>query len=158
MNVAALSPPSVTNSVTVSGGGESNSANDTANDPTTILSPGSFFTLAPCRVLDTRSSSRLGAGATMTVVLTGGACGIPAFAAAVSMNVTVTGAGATGNLVLYAANQAQPSTNNLSFNAGQTRANNGIVDLPTDGSGTIKIRNNSTAPLDVIIDVNGFFE
>jgi uncharacterized repeat protein (TIGR01451 family) len=158
VNVAALSPPSVTNSVTVSGGGESNTANDTANDPTTILSPGSFFTLAPCRVLDTRSSSRLGAGATMTVVLTGGACGIPAFAAAVSMNVTVTGAGATGNLVLYAANQAQPSTNNLSFNAGQTRANNGIVGLPTDGSGTIKIRNNSTAPLDVIIDVNGFFE
>jgi uncharacterized repeat protein (TIGR01451 family) len=158
VNVATLSPPSVTNSVTVSGGGESNTANDTANDPTTILPAGSFFTVAPCRLLDTRSSSPLGAGATMTVVLTGGACGIPVVAAAVSMNVTVTGAGATGYLLLYAANQAPPSTNNLSFNAGQTRANNAIVGLVTDGSGMIKIRNNSSAPLDVLIDVNGFFE
>ena len=57
----------------------------------------------------------------MTVVMTGGACGTPVAAAAVSMNVTVTGAGATGTLVLYAANQAQPSTNNLSLNAGKTR-------------------------------------
>jgi hypothetical protein len=94
----------------------------------------------------------------MTAVITGGACGIPVLAAAVSMNVTVTGAGATGILVLYAANQAPPSTNNLSFNAGKTRANNAIVRLATDGSGTIKILNSSTAPLDVIIDANGFFE
>jgi hypothetical protein len=94
----------------------------------------------------------------MAVVLTGGACGIPVLAAAVSMNVTVTGAGATGYLLLYAANQAAPPTSNLSFNAGQTRANNAIVGLATDGSGTIKIRNSSTAPLDVLIDVNGFFE
>jgi hypothetical protein len=94
----------------------------------------------------------------MTVALTGGACGLPALAAAVSMNITVTGTGATGFLLLYAANQAQPSTSNLSFNAGQTRTNNGIAGLATDGSGAIRILNSSTAPLHVIIDVNGFFE
>ena len=150
--------PSVTNSVTVSGGGESNTANDMASDPTAILPVSSFFTVAPCRLLDTRSSSPLGAGATMTVVLAGGACGIPVLAAAVSVNVAVTGAGTTGYLVLYAANQAPPPTSTLSFKGGQTRANNAIVGVATDGSGTIKVHNGSTAPLDVVIDVNGFFE
>jgi uncharacterized repeat protein (TIGR01451 family) len=158
VNVATLSPQNVTNSVTVSGGGESNTANDVANDPTAILPVSSFFTVAPCRLLDTRSSGQLGAGATMTVVLAGGACGIPVLAAAVSVNVAVTGAGTTGYMQLYAANQATPPTSTLSFKGGQTRANNAIVGVATDGSGTIKVRNGSTAPLDVVIDVNGFFE
>ncbi len=38
VNVAANAPSSVTNVVTVSGGSETNTANDTANDPTTIWS------------------------------------------------------------------------------------------------------------------------
>lgn len=39
VNVAANAPSLVTNTATVSGGGETNIANNTANDPTTILSP-----------------------------------------------------------------------------------------------------------------------
>lgn len=39
VNVAANALPFVTNSATVSGGGETNVANDTASDPTTILAP-----------------------------------------------------------------------------------------------------------------------
>jgi hypothetical protein len=40
VNVAANAPPNVTNTATVSGGGELNTANDTATDPThTSLSP-----------------------------------------------------------------------------------------------------------------------
>jgi uncharacterized repeat protein (TIGR01451 family) len=39
VNVAANAPSLVTNSATVSGGGEVNVANNTANDPTTILAP-----------------------------------------------------------------------------------------------------------------------
>jgi len=41
VNVAANAPASVTNTVTVSGGGQTNTANDTANDPTTIVPSGS---------------------------------------------------------------------------------------------------------------------
>ncbi|MBV9670678.1 MAG: hypothetical protein JOZ43_06955 [Acidobacteriales bacterium] len=40
VNVASNAPGSVTNSVTVSGGGETNTSNDTANDPTTINAAG----------------------------------------------------------------------------------------------------------------------
>lgn len=36
VNVAANAPPGVTNTATVSGGGETNTSNDTANDPTAI--------------------------------------------------------------------------------------------------------------------------
>ena len=39
VNVAADVPASVTNTATVSGGGELNTGNDTATDPTTILPP-----------------------------------------------------------------------------------------------------------------------
>jgi uncharacterized repeat protein (TIGR01451 family) len=40
VNVAANAPASVTNSVTVAGGGETNTSNDTATDPTTISASG----------------------------------------------------------------------------------------------------------------------
>jgi hypothetical protein len=40
VNVASNAPSSVTNSATVAGGGEVNTINDTANDPTTIVAPG----------------------------------------------------------------------------------------------------------------------
>ena len=39
VNVSSTAPSSVTNTATVSGGGESNTANDTASDPTTVGSP-----------------------------------------------------------------------------------------------------------------------
>jgi hypothetical protein len=39
VNVAANAPSQVTNTATVSGGGETNVANDTASDPTTVLAP-----------------------------------------------------------------------------------------------------------------------
>jgi len=45
VNVATNAPPSVTNIVTVSGGGEGNTANDQASDPTTIIP---YF--SPCDV------------------------------------------------------------------------------------------------------------
>jgi uncharacterized repeat protein (TIGR01451 family) len=39
VNVAANAPSLVTNTATVSGGGETNTANDSASDPTTVLAP-----------------------------------------------------------------------------------------------------------------------
>jgi uncharacterized repeat protein (TIGR01451 family) len=44
VNVSATAPSSVTNTATVSGGGETNAPNDTATDPTTILSASSGTT------------------------------------------------------------------------------------------------------------------
>jgi hypothetical protein len=121
-------------------------------------SPGSFFPVTPCRVLDTRTTSPIAAGGTRALAVTGGACGIAAVAKAVSLNVTVTGNAATGHLILYAANLAVPSTSAISFDTGRTRANNAIVQIATDGSGAINIVNASLAQVDVVVDVNGFFQ
>ena len=46
VNVAANAPSAVTNSATVSGGGESNTSNDTATDPTNIATAGIAFSPA----------------------------------------------------------------------------------------------------------------
>ncbi len=71
-------------------------------------SPGSYFPVTPCRMLDTRSTTPIPAGGTRALTIAGGTCGIAAAAKAVSLNVTVTNVQATGHLVLYAANQFAP--------------------------------------------------
>ncbi len=120
--------------------------------------PGSYFAVTPCRILDTRPNAPIPAGGTRSFTLADGTCGIAAAARAVSLNVTVTNVGATGHLVLYAGNQGAPPTSSISFNAGRTRANNEIVQVATDGSGAINILNVSSGQVDVVIDVNGFFQ
>jgi hypothetical protein len=127
-----------------------------------IYDPGNLFTLTPCRVLDTRNptgpygSPALLAGQSRIVVLAG-RCGIPASARAVSLNLTVTAATAPGNLRLYPADQALPSTSTLNYAAGQTRANNAIVGL--SASGALAVRCSQAAgTAHAILDVSGYFE
>lgn len=66
--------------------------------------PADFYTLTPCRVFDTRQAGPIGGGAlspfegrTVPVAET---CEIPADALALSLNATVTGSSAAGNLVV----------------------------------------------------------
>jgi hypothetical protein len=124
----------------------------------------SFHTLVPCRALDTRlpagpgGGPALAAGGTRTFVAAG-VCGLPATARSVSANVTVTNAAAGGSLVVYPADlPAAPNTLTLAFRASQTRANNALVALASDGSGAFKITSDATGTVDVIVDVNGWFE
>jgi len=46
----------------------------------------------------------------------------------------------------------------IDFVAGLTRANNAIVTLANDGSGTVDVFNGSRGTVHVVIDVNGYFE
>ena len=124
-----------------------------------------FTPLPPCRIFDTRSSSGsdaaapiLAAGATRTFDLTG-RCGIPASARAISVNVTVTGQVANGELVVFRGDLAtSPGTTNLSFSAGRTRANNAILELSRTGSMTVNVFDHSTSDVHFILDVNGSFQ
>ena len=73
--------------------------------------------------------------------------------------MTVTNTGAAGTLSLYPGDlPAAPNALTLSFRAGQTRANNALVGLASDGSGAFNVANTAAGPLDVIVDVNGWFE
>ncbi len=118
--------------------------------------PLDFHTVTPCRVLDTRSSTPLASGVARTVTLSG-TCGIPATAKAVAANLTVLGATAQGNLVVYPAGIPVPATSNANFSAGQVRANN--AHLPLAG-GQVNARAFVTGggTVHLILDVNGYYE
>ncbi|HEV3076593.1 MAG TPA: hypothetical protein VHB47_19375, partial [Thermoanaerobaculia bacterium] len=127
--------------------------------------PAGFYTLPPCRVLDTRNPTGAWAGPALASGVQrsfalAGRCGIPATARAVSANLTVTGAGANGYLRAFAADLAAvPATSNLDFGAGQVRANNAVVAVSQDGNAAITIQPELAAgTVNVIFDVNGYFQ
>jgi hypothetical protein len=127
-----------------------------------IHDTGNLFTVAPCRVLDTRGPTgeyggpSLAAGTSRVFVLAD-RCGIPASATAVAVNLTVTQPSAQGNLRLYPADQAAPSTSTLNYRPGWTRANNAVVGLSSSGALAIRCTQ-ASGTAHVILDVTGYFE
>jgi hypothetical protein len=92
------------------------------------------------------------------VVVFAGHCGIPASAKAVSLNVTVAGAPASGLLTLFPGNATPTATSTINFAAGQTRANNAVLLLASSGSGTLAVLNSSGSAVPLVIDVDGYFQ
>jgi uncharacterized repeat protein (TIGR03803 family) len=123
-----------------------------------VAVPSSYYTAAPCRQLDTRTGGvPIAAGATLTLAMAPSPCFGAANARAVSANVTVAQPTAAGQLTIYPSDQTRPGTTTLAFSAGQTRANNAMLLLSSDGQGAVKIFNSSTGTVHVIVDVNGYF-
>jgi hypothetical protein len=122
-----------------------------------------FFTLTPCRVLDTRwTAGSLGGPALaaseqrlFTVTET---CGIPASAKALTVNLTVVSPAGGGYLSVFPGNAFFLGTSVINFSPGQTRATNGIMLLATNGTGSLGIINASGGNTHVVLDVNGYFE
>jgi hypothetical protein len=129
-----------------------------------IYDKGAFFTLSPCRVVDTRGTTvgsglggpALAANSTRPFTLTlAGSCGVPANAKAVALNVTVTGATRAGDLRLYAAGAPLPLASTINYVAGQTRANNVVVNV--NASGQLAVRcDQSSGTVHLIVDVAGY--
>lgn len=132
-------------------------------DPDLVAAELDFHTLSPCRLLDTRlvdgplGGPALEPFATRAFALAG-ACGIPATARALSVNLTVTGTIAAGYLTVFPGGRPAPDTSSIDFSPDQTRANNGLIALSSDGSGAVEVQSSSPAPLHFILDVNGYFE
>jgi hypothetical protein len=129
--------------------------------PTPALT--SFYTLTPCRILDTRNAAgplggpSLVANATRTFTVTG-VCGIPAGTKAISANVTVVAGSAAGVFSVYPGNAFPLGTTTLNFSTGQIRANNAVLELATDGTGTIGVLNASASGNHLLVDVNGYWK
>ncbi len=122
-----------------------------------------FYTLTPCRVVDTRGASgpygrpSLVAGADRTFVFAG-QCGIPSTATAVVLNVVaISPTSGPGFLTLYPGGTTRPLTSTINYNAGKIRANNAIIPL-----GALMDINvyclQSTGTTNMVIDVNGYFQ
>jgi hypothetical protein len=122
-----------------------------------------FYSLAPCRVIDTRlAAGPLGGPALQPeaerAFALSGVCGIPPTARALAINATVFQATSIGFVQLYPGDAAAPTTSTLNFLPGATRANNAIVPLASDGTVTLKVRSGTTQPVTFILDVFGYFE
>jgi hypothetical protein len=123
-----------------------------------VPTPTRFYTLNPCRVLDTRTGSAVAlvAAGERVVTVGGGPCGVPPSAKAVSANLTVTQPTAAGNLVLFPTGNT-PGTSTLNYTAGQTRGNNAVASLSSAGALSIRC-NQASGSAHVILDVNGYFQ
>jgi hypothetical protein len=115
-----------------------------------------YFTVTPCRVLDTRTTQPLATGVDRTIPVTG-ACGVPATAKAVSLNITVADPTAGGFVKLFPAGGAPPITSAINFSTGQTRGNNGIYGIGAGGA-LVGRYGPVTGTTHLILDVTGYFE
>jgi len=120
--------------------------------------PADFFTIVPCRAIDTRSTDgpALPAGASRTFDLTGPPCNVPATAKAVAANVTVVPSTA-GYLAFYRTDESVGVSSTISFKSGITRANNAVLPLGAAGDAAVLCAANS-GTVDIIIDIVGYFE
>jgi hypothetical protein len=61
-------------------------------------------------------------------------------------------------LIAYPSGAAVPLTSTINFSAGQTRANNAVVTLGADGGIAFISGQASGNTVDLIVDVNGYFQ
>ncbi len=126
---------------------------------------GLYDALAPSRICDTRppsvsgvtdqcSNKTLGPASTLAVTVAGNG-GVPSTgAAAVVMNVTVTGTTSGGYLTLWPAGATRPLASNLNWSKGETVAN--LVTVPL-GTGGVVDAYNFAGQADVVVDVEGYY-
>jgi hypothetical protein len=130
-----------------------------------VPAPRDFFTLTPCRLLDTRSPDGPYGGPMLNAEQTrtfsaAGQCGIPPTAVALSVNVTALTPSSNGYLTLFPAHWPRPNTSVVNFSAGQTRANNALLLLSGAPEQAFMVFPGmpSSGTVHVVVDVNGYFE
>ena len=104
--------------------------------------PGTYNSLAPTRVLDTRTGSPLGPGGSLNLQLAG--TRVPSNATSVVMNLTATSTTATSWLTVYPTGSQQPTASNLNWGASQTVAN--LVEVKPTLFSALVGRSPSTTP------------
>jgi beta-glucanase (GH16 family) len=127
-------------------------------DGTTVAGGSLFVGVTPARILDTRTTNSIGAGATLAL-LVAGAGGVPTMSASVSpkavvLNVTVTNPSAASFMTVWPDGTPRPLASDLNYVARQTVANLVIVKLGTNGSIDIF---NAVGTTDVVVDVVGWY-
>jgi hypothetical protein len=128
----------------------------------TAAATSATFTPAAVHLLDTRVAPvRTLAANSVLKLSVAGVAGIPTVAdglGAVALNLrTVHPAGAAGGyLRLWPSDQAEPATSNVNYTTDNVyRTDLAIVAPAADGS--ISIRNGGSAPVDLVVDVEGWF-
>ncbi|MGH9443885.1 MAG: choice-of-anchor tandem repeat GloVer-containing protein [Thermoanaerobaculia bacterium] len=131
-----------------------------------VLPPAStrtkFYTLTPCRIVDTRNAAGLYGGPALSagvsrVFKLAGQCGIPTNAKAASVNITVVTPTDPGELKLNPTGADPQIAASISFAAGRTIANNAMAFLGNDGAVSV-FDTQVSGTTHFIIDVNGYYK
>ncbi len=158
---AASGTISNTAMISMMGGGptDPDPDNNSATDSDAVSTFGDYFTVTPCRVVDTRTGSPLQDGVPQTFALHG-VCGVPATAKTVVLNVTAVEATGDGDLTLYASDATPPGFSTLPFPADRTRALIVVVALSDDAAGEVTVLPSVAGggTVHVVLDVMGYFE
>ena len=120
--------------------------------------PLSFYPVTPCRVVDSRPQyggiGPIAGGSWRSVSVTSSGCGIPASAAAFSLNVTAVPLGPLGFLSLSPTQlSGTPGFATLNALQGQVVGNAAIVPAGANGSIWVFV----DKPSNIVIDIDGFF-
>ena len=83
---------------------------------------------------------------------------MPAGAKALSLNVTALTGMQNGMLAFYPGDAFPLGTSTVNYVANATRANNLVIELATNGNGSVGVQNASTGTVHLVIDVNGYFQ
>ncbi|MGH9332345.1 MAG: PKD domain-containing protein, partial [Vicinamibacteria bacterium] len=123
-----------------------------------IGDPLTFFTVNPCRLIDTRGADGPALAALSDRVFTAApSCNIPSSAKAISVNIAVTGATAAGHLRFHPGGTAVPAVSTINYASGQTRSTNAVVSLNSSGELAVYV-GQAGGLVHLIVDVNGYFE
>lgn len=123
--------------------------------------PGGPDPFVPCTLLDTRSG---GNGPALRPnarrVLNAGACGVPATARSVAVQVTVFQAPNKGSLRLYPGNVSNRPAGSLAFQKNGTATESFILPLATNGTGTLALlpAMKGNAAVHVAVEISGYYD
>lgn len=132
-------------------------ASETSTPPKTY-----FYTVTPCRVVDTRNAEGqfggpvLAADSERTFQIPP-ACDIPKEARSLSFNVTVVSNTTAGEVRVFPSGRTPSIASTISYGINQVLANNGIVALGPTRAVTVKTAPGSGS-VHLILDVNGYFQ
>jgi hypothetical protein len=123
-----------------------------------------FYTVTPCRLVDTRNAAgtyggpALAGGGGERAFPAAGQCGVPIDAAAIAINVTVVQPTGPGDLRLFPSGIGLPLISMINFASGQVRANNGVLSLGSGALGSFVVHNDmASGSVHLLVDVAGYF-
>jgi hypothetical protein len=121
-----------------------------------------FYSLTPCRAVDTRSGN---GGIVYASVLRQftmkGTCGVPGTAKAVSLNLTIVTPNTSGFYTLWPAGGVFPTVSSINFVAGEPALANGAIVPVAAGTPDLSTAygtGSGAGQTHVVLDVTGYFQ
>ncbi len=122
----------------------------------------SYLPTAQTRVLDTRDGTgtggtiaKIGPKKHIKVQIAGRNGVVATGATAATLNITAVSPADHGFLSVYPDSATVPTASSLNYPATHTVANSAVTPLPSDGA--IDIYNGGTSPVDVLVDLSGYY-